>query len=152
MGTMHCGGRDRWIPWAIVGGFAVFLVASVALSVIAARSDPGLVAGAPARLAGTNLTPTGEGPALLLRVVSRDGGTLVVEATLRARDGQPAAADQVTGTLQRATTAQDDRPVAFSPQPGGTWRADVPAPGPGAWDLAAEARGPAGVASATLRL
>ena len=151
-GTRPPGSRDLWIPAVIIAGFVAVLVAAAALSVIAARSDPGLVAGAPARMAGTNMTPVGDGPALRLRVVSREGGVVVVEATLRAHDGQPATAEEVAGTLQRATTAQDDRPVAFSPQPGGAWRAALPSPGPGAWDLAAEAHSPAGVASATLRL
>lgn len=152
MATRHASHRDRWIPWAIGAGFVGFLAASVALSVIAARSDPGLVAGAPARLAGTNLTPSGNGPPLALRVVSRESGLLVIEAVLRDRAGRPATADELHGMLQRATSARDDRPVAFSALPGGAWRAVVPAPGPGAWDLAVEARGPAGAASATLRL
>lgn len=145
--------RSLWIPWTIGACVAVFVTATFTFIYLAARSDPGLVAGSPPRLAGTNLTPTAAAPALDLRVVERlPGGGAVVEARLRGKDGRPARAESVAGTLQRATHRQDDAAVAFSPLPDGVWRATVRPPTAGGWDLAVEAHGDDGRASASLRL
>lgn len=145
--------RDRWILWLILAGVGVFTAVLFGVIYVASRSDPGLVAGSPARLAGTNLTPTALGPVLDLRVVERlPGGGVVVEARLRAKDGKPVPAEAVSGTLQRTTHRQDDTPVAFLRQPDESWRATVRPPAAGDWDLAVEARGGGGQGSASLRL
>ena len=144
--------RSLWIPWTIGACVAAFMAATFALIFVAARSDPGLVAGSPARLAGTNLTPTASAPALDLRVVEHLPDGAVVEARLRGKNGRPARAEAVAGVLQRATHKQDDAPVAFTPLPDGAWRATVRPPAPGVWDLAVDARGDGGRASASLRL
>lgn len=81
------------------------------------------------------------------------GGGAVVEARLRGKDGQPARAEAMSGALQRATHRRDDVSVAFMAQPDGSWRATArPPDGSGNWDLAVEARGGGGQASASLRL
>lgn len=144
--------RDSWIPWALGAGFGVFLLGGVALSVIAARSDPGLVAGAPQRLAGAYVVATGPAPVLELRVVGRGPEGVTVEARVRGPDGRPEAAESLEATFGRATHARDDRPVAFAPAPGGAWRAVIPVPGGGVWEVAARARSGTGVANASLRL
>lgn len=146
------GGRDAWIPWAFAAGFAVFLLGSVALSVIAVRSDPGLVAGAPQRLAGSYILPIGPAPVLELRVGGRSVDGVVVEARVQGPDGRPALAEAVSGTLRRATHARDDRPVVFEPASEGVWRAVVAPAGGGIWEIAVQARSAGAVASGSLRL
>jgi nitrogen fixation protein FixH len=144
--------RSAWIPWALGAAFGAFLASGVALSVIAARSDPGLVAGAPQRLAGAYVVPTAPAPVLDLRVAREATGGLLVEARLRGPDGRPAAAEAVEGTLQRATHARSDRPLRFAPAADGAWRAVVALPGAGSWEVAVRARGAGGTAQASLRL
>jgi hypothetical protein len=144
--------RSTWIPWVLAAGFAPFLLAAVALSFIAARSDPGLVAGAPQRLARAYVLPTGPAPVLDLRVAGRSPEGLMLEARLRGSDGRPTAASAMEGTLQRATHARDDRPVRFTPAADGSWRAVVSMPAGGVWDLAVRAEGADGTAQASLRL
>lgn len=147
------GNRENaWIPWAFGAVFGVFLLASVALAVIAARSDPGLVAGAPQRLAGSYIVPTGPAPVLELRVASRSEAGILVEARVRGPDGRPALAESVTGTLHRATHAQNDQPVLFEPAPDGAWRAVVARPGAGTWEIAVQALSAGAVANGSLRL
>jgi hypothetical protein len=128
------------------------MMLSVALSVIAAMSDPGLVVGAPMRLAGSHILPTGPVPALDLRVVERRAGAVVVEARLRAPDGRALAPDAIGARLGRPTHAREDRPVVFEPAPDGGWRATIARPAGGDWELAVEARAAEGAAAATLRL
>ena len=107
----------------------------------------------PARLAGTSLTLTGLSAVLELRVIRRElDGAVVVEARLRSPDGQPRRAGEMEAVLHRATHARADRPVAFTPQADTAWRAVIHPSGGGAWELAVQARGDAGAASATLRL
>jgi hypothetical protein len=144
--------RSSWIPWVLAAGFAPFILAAVVLSFVAARSDPGLVAGAPQRLARAYVLPTGPAPVLDLRVTGRSPEGLLLEARLRGPDGRPAAASAMQGTLQRATHARDDRPVSFSPAADGSWRAVVSVPAGGVWDLAVRAEGADGTAQASLRL
>ncbi|MDB5383629.1 MAG: hypothetical protein JWO26_3261 [Rhodospirillales bacterium] len=145
-------GRDGWIPWAFVGGFCLLLLPAVALSVVAAASDPGLVAGAPHRQAGSYVLPTGPAPVLELRITRRGAAAVEVEARLRGPDGSFAEVEALTGTLQRATHARDDLPVTFAARHDGVWSAWVTAPKGGQWELAVQARGAGGVASGTLRL
>jgi nitrogen fixation protein FixH len=130
----------------------MLLLLSVVMSVIAVRSDPGLVAGAPMRLAGSQVMPTGPAPALDLRVAARGEAGLVVEVRLRGPDGRPARAEAVSGTLGRVTHAREDAPIAFEPAPDGSWRALVTPPAAGDWSVAVRAQGPGGTAEATLRL
>ena len=153
--------RDsRWIPWTLVGVFVAFILASLALAVIAMRSDPGLVAGSPARLGTGQVLPPATGLRLEVRQASPvGGGPIRGEARLRDRDGRPVPAANVTGALQRATDARADAAVAFAPGPteadgGAPWRATLPDLPAGAWDLAAQAQDGAGnvLATATLRL
>lgn len=144
--------ESRWIPWAIGGFFSVFLLAALALAVIAARSDPGLVAGAPQRMAGTYILSTAPAPVLELRLVTRSGTELLIEARIRGADGRSATAEAVTGVLQRATHARSDLALPFAPTSDGAWRAVVLLPSPGIWEVAARATSAGSVAAATLRL
>lgn len=145
------GKRDAWIPWAFGAGFGLFLVAAAALAVIAARSDPGLVTGAPQRIAGAYIVPTGPAPVLDLQVAGRAPLEVVLVARLRGPDGRPAAAESMSATLHRATNARDDHPVAFTPMPDGSWRAVVALPAAGTWEIGAQARSAAGIAVSSLR-
>lgn len=145
--------RSLWIPWAIGALAAFMLVGAVVLSVVAGGSDPGLVAGSPARLAGTSLTPTGLSAVLELRVLARGpDGAVVVEARLRGPDGSPRRVEALDAVLHRATHARADRPVAFAPRADASWQATIRPPEAGQWELAVQARGDVGAASATLRL
>jgi nitrogen fixation protein FixH len=147
-------GRDLWIPWTIGAGFAAFLLAAVVLSVIAARSDPGLVAGSPAsKVAGSYIMSTAPAPALDMRVVQRRGGEIEVEARLLRPDGGPGRATMLTAVVHRPTDSAADHAVSFTERPDGTWRVTLRLSGPGAWDLAVVARDAAGgEAAASLRL
>ena len=138
----------------MAAGFVVFLIMAVALSVIAVRSDPGLVAGSPkTKVAGAYIMSTAPAPALNLRIVQRQVGGIEVEARLLQPDGTPGLAAVLKATLQRATDAQADQAVEFTSQPDGTWRAMVRLPAPGMWDVAVEARdADGGRAAASLRL
>jgi nitrogen fixation protein FixH len=146
--------RDLWIPWTIIGGFVTFLAMAVALSVIAVRSDPGLVAGSPAtKVAGSYIMSTAPAPALDLRVARRGGNEIEIEARLLDADGTPSLAEAVVAVLQRPTDAGADQAVRFILQADGTWRGTVQLPGPGSWDVAVRARSAAGeIAAASLRL
>jgi nitrogen fixation protein FixH len=89
---------------------------------------------------------------LELRVGSRTGDGVVVEARIRGPDGRPALAEAVSGTLRRATHARDDRPVIFEPALEGAWRAVVAPPGGGIWEISVQARSAGAVANGSLRL
>ena len=146
------GGKDAWIPWSFGAGFCAFLLGGVVMSVIAVRSDPGLVAGAPQRLAGSYILPVGPAPVLELRIINRGSAGVVVEARVRGPDGQPAAAEEISGTLRRATHARDDQTLTFEPAPQGTWRALVTPPGGGSWEIAVQVRSAGAIANGSLRL
>ncbi|MBD0270436.1 MAG: FixH family protein [Acetobacteraceae bacterium] len=138
-----------------------FILVNLGMAVIATRSDPGLVAGSPARLGTGQVLPPATG--LRLEVAqapgAAGGGPIRLEARLCDRDGRPAQAANVTGALQRATDARADAALAFAPGPadpdgGAPWRATLPDLPAGAWDLAVQAHDGAGnvLATATLRL
>jgi nitrogen fixation protein FixH len=152
---------SHWIPWTIAGVFAAIVLADLAMVLLAVRSDPGLVAGSPARLGTGNVLPPATG--LRLEVTQAagggGGGPIRVEARLRDREGRPMQAATVTGALQRATDARADTAIAFARPPAAAdndapWRATVPELPAGAWDLAVQAQDGAGslLATATLRL
>ncbi len=148
---------SRWIPWTIAGVFAAVVLADLGLVLLAVRSDPGLVAGAPARLGTGNVLPPATGLRLEVTQARGAAGAIRVEARLRDRDGRPVPAAAVTGALQRATDARADAALAFAPAPpdaDAPWRATVPDLPAGAWDLAVRAHDGAGnlLATATLRL
>ena len=147
-------GRNLWIPWTLFGVFMAFVAMAVVLSVVAIRSDPGLVAGSPAmRVAGAHVMSTALAPALNLRVVRRQGADVEVEARMLRPDGKAGLAGAVQARLQRPTDASADQAVTFTEAADGTWRAIVRLPGPGAWDVAVQARDTeGGTASASLRL
>lgn len=138
----------------MAGVFAAFCAMAAVLSVVAVRSDPGLVAGSPAmRVAGAHIMSTALAPALNLRVVRRGGGGIEIEARLLRPDGAAGLAEAVQGRLQRPTDARSDQAVEFTQAPDGAWRSLVRLPGPGAWDIAVQARDAQGrAASASLRL
>ncbi len=146
--------RDLWIPWTIIGGFVAFLGSAVVLSIIAVQSDPGLVTGSPAsKVAGAYIMSTAPAPALDLRITRRRGDEIEIEARLLRPDGTPGLAEALVAVLQRPTDAGADRAVPFTPQSNGTWHATLRPPGPGAWDVAVQARDAAGgIAAASLRL
>jgi nitrogen fixation protein FixH len=142
----------RWIPWTIVSAFLLIVVANVVMVTLAVRSDPGLVAGAPARLGTGNVLPPATGLQLDVRETG-DGGP--VEALLRDRAGRPMPAAAVTGVVQRATDARADAAVSFAQaQADAPWRAALPELPAGAWDVALHAYDADGriLATATLRL
>jgi nitrogen fixation protein FixH len=147
-------GRDLWIPWTIIGGFVAFLASAVVLSIVAVQSDPGLVAGSPAaKVAGSYIMSTAPAPALDLRIARRRGNEIEIEARLLRPDGTPGLAEALVAVLQRPTDAEADQAVPFTPQTDGTWRAILRPPGPGAWEVAVQARDAAGgIAAASLRL
>ena len=145
-------GRDAWIPWALAAGFVVFLMGGVALSVIAVRSDPGLVSGAPQRLAGSSILPMAPAPVLELQVSRRGADGIVIEVRVRDAEGRPALAQAVSGTLRRPTHAREDRPVTFELASQGVWRAIVAPAGGGIWEIAVQARSAGGTADGSLRL
>ncbi len=147
-------GRDLWIPWTIGAGFAAFLLAAVVLSVIAARSDPGLVAGSPAsKVAGSYIMSTAPAPALNVQVLQRRGGEIEVEARLLRPDGGPGQAAALTAVVHRPTDSTADQAIVFTERPNGAWRAVLRLPGPGLWDLDVVAWDAAGGnAAASLRL
>ena len=138
----------------MAGGFVVFLVMAVALSVIAVQSDPGLVAGSPkTKVAGAYIMSTAPAPALDLRIVRRQGDMVEIEARLLRPDGGPCRAEILTAMLQRATDAGADQAVPFTAGPDGVWRATIRTPQSGVWEVAVQARDEAGgVAAASLRL
>lgn len=152
--------RSLWIPWTIAGVFAAIVAADAFMVWLAMRSDPGLVAGAPARLATGYVLPPATGLALDMRQGRNEAGAVLVEARLRDREGRPVAVAAMTAVVQRATDARADAELGFapaaSPDSDGAvpWRAVLPPLGAGAWDVAVEARDPAGavLATATLRL
>jgi nitrogen fixation protein FixH len=150
-----------WIPWTIAGAFGAFVAACLVVVWLAMQSDPGLVAGSPARLGTGQVLPPATG--LRLDVTHSGGGArgpIQLEVRLRDRDGRPVAAATVTGALQRATDARADAAIAFAPVPasadGGAppWRATLPDLPAGAWDVAVQAQDGAGnfLATATVRL
>lgn len=136
------------------GLFVTFNAMAAVLAVVAVRSDPGLVAGSPAmRVAGAHVMSTALAPALNLRVVRRGDGGIEVEARLLRPDGTMGLAETVQARLQRPTDALSDQAVPFTRSADGTWRSLVRLPGPGAWDVAVQARdAEGGTASASLRL
>jgi nitrogen fixation protein FixH len=153
--------KSHWIPWTIAAAFAAIVAADAAMIALAVRSDPGLVAGAPARLGTGNVLPPATGLRLDATVTGGGGaGPAVVEARLRDRDGRAVPAAAVTGVVQRATDAGADAPLAFAtarpgPDDGAPpWRAPLPELPAGAWDVALRAHDGAGnlLATATLRL
>lgn len=154
--------KSHWIPWTIAAAFAAVVAADAAMIALAVRSDPGLVAGAPARLGTGNVLPPATGLRLEAAATgAAGGGPAVVEVRLRDRDGRPVPAAAVTGAVQRATDAGADAPLAFAPaRPGSgdggapSWRAPLPELPAGAWDVALRAHDGAGnvLATATLRL
>jgi nitrogen fixation protein FixH len=152
--------RALWIPWTIAGVFAAIVAADLFMVTLATRSDPGLVAGAQARLATGYVLPPATGLQLDMRQGRGEGGSMLVEARLRDRDGRPAHAASMTAVVQRATDARADAELALAPaaapDPDGAvpWRAAVPPLAGGAWDVAVQARdaGGAVLATATMRL
>lgn len=146
------GGGGAWIAWSFGAGFAAFLLGGVLMSVIAVRSDPGLVSGAPQRLAGSYILPIGPAPVLELRVSTRGSAGVVVEARVRGPDGRPASADTVSGTLGRPTHAREDRSVVFEAAQSGVWRTVVEQPGGGSWEIAVRAQIGGATVHGSLRL
>ena len=152
--------RSLWIPWTIAGVFAAIVAADLFMVMLASRSDPWLVAGAPARLATGYVPPPATGLRLDVTQERGAGGSVLVEARLRDREGRPAPAASMVAVVQRATDARADSQLAFAPAPAPDadgavpWRAAVPSLGAGAWDVAVEARDPSGgvLATATMRL
>lgn len=154
--------RDRWIPLAFVVPFVAIIAADGVMAWLAARTDPGLVAGAPVRIGLGQVVPAGTARLdLALETAAgedRGGGLpappLLVVARLRDREGRPLPIEAAEGRLQRAATASADHDLPpFAPGPDGAWRAPVAPPARGDWDVAVAVRGEGGArAVATLRL
>ncbi|WP_426954405.1 FixH family protein [Muricoccus radiodurans] len=146
---------SRWIPWTIGAVFLAIVGADAVMVMLAVRSDPGLVAGAPGRVATGYVLPSGSGLQVVVRQAA-EGEAVRVEVALRGPDGRGVPAESVEGALQRATHAGSDRSIAFVARPGpeGTvWIARVTPPAEGAWDLSLRAWAADGKdAVATVRL
>ncbi|MCB4823442.1 FixH family protein [Roseicella aerolata] len=145
------GPRRRWIPLLALAPLLALLAADAVMVVLAARSDPGLVADAPRRLGMARLAPAAE-LRLDLALAPAPGGHAL---RLRLRDaaGAPVAAEAAEGRLERTTHAGADRPLRFTPDGAGGWTAELVLPDAGAWQVTAAARDAEGrSALAVLRL
>lgn len=131
------GGR-RWIPLLALAPLLALLAADAVMIVLAARSDPGLVADAPRRLGMARLAPTAE--LRLDLALSPAPGGQALHLRLRDAAGAPVAAVAAEARLERATHAGDDRPLPLLPREDGGWTAPVTLPDAGAWQVTARAR------------
>ena len=128
--------RRRWIPLLAVTPLLALVAADAVMVVLAARSDPGLVADAPRRVGLARLAPEAE---LRLDLALEAGGR-ALRLRLQDASGAPVPAVAVEGRLERATHAGDDRPLHFAAMPDGAWMTELVLPDAGAWQVTAAAR------------
>ena len=129
----------RWIPLLALLPLIALVAADVVMAVLATRSDPGLVADAPRRIGMARLAPAAE-MRLDATFAPEGGGDYALTLRLRDPAGATVPAVAAEGRLERATHAGADRPLVFSPAPGGAWKAAVALPDAGAWQVTAAAR------------
>ena len=130
----------RWIPLLALAPLLALVAADAVMMVLAARSDPGLVADAPRRVGLARLAPEAE---LRLDLALEVGGR-ALRLRLQDASGAPVPAVAVEGRLERATHAGNDRPLHFATAPDGAWMAELVLPDAGVWQVTAAARDAAG--------
>jgi nitrogen fixation protein FixH len=134
--------RSLWIPWALCGIFAVFLIANGIMVYFAGESWTGLetegayekglayndtIAAAAAQAALGWQVDIQAGPA--------DQGEAWVDVRLEDREGRPIVARQVWARLVRPTSEGHDRETALASLGAGHYRGVIDLPLPGQWDL-----------------
>jgi len=134
--------RSLWIPWALGGIFAVFLIANSIMLYFAARSWTGLeTEGAYEKgLAYNDTIAAAEAQAALGWQVAMDAGAAEageawVEVSLLDRSGHPIAARVVWAQLVRPTHVGYDREAPLRDLGAGRYRGIVELPLSGQWDL-----------------
>ncbi|MCW8086578.1 FixH family protein [Sabulicella glaciei] len=129
----------RWIPLLALLPLLALMAADAVMAVLAARTDPGMVADAPRRLGMARLSPTAE---LRLDASVAQGRGDGYELVLRLRDatGAPVPASLVEARLERTTHAASDLPLQAVPRADGSWSAQVALPDAGNWQVTAVAR------------
>jgi nitrogen fixation protein FixH len=141
---MRCGGGSpaprsrRWIPLLALLPLLALVAADAVMAVLAARSDPGLVADAPRRVGLARLAP--EASLRLDLALEPAPGGLAMTVRLRDLTGAAVPAAAAEGRLERATHAGADRPLRLEALPDGAWRAAVALPDAGAWQVTVAAR------------
>ena len=134
--------RSLWIPCALAGIFAAFLIANGTMLYFANRSWTGLeTEGAYQKgLAYDDTIAAAEAQAALGWEVVVEAGTAEpgaawVEVSLADREGHPVAAREVWARLVRPTHVGYDREAPLRDMGAGRYRGLVELPLPGQWDL-----------------
>lgn len=151
--------RSLWIPWALGGIFAVFLIANGTMLYFATRSWTGLETESAYQkgLAYNDALAAAEAQASLGWQVELDAGLAEpgeawVEVGLRDRDGHAIVAEQVWARFVRPTHAGYDREVPLTAVDAGRYRGFVALPLPGQWDLRVRVEHRGGVYRASRRV
>jgi len=134
--------RSLWIPWALCGIFAVFLIANGTMIYFAGESWTGLATDS-AYEKGRDYNDTlaaAEAQAALGWQVEVDAepaedGTAWIEVRLADRDGRAIAADQVWAELVRPTSEGHDQEAPLTAYDAGRYRGVIDLPLAGQWDL-----------------
>ncbi|WP_207540586.1 FixH family protein [Sabulicella rubraurantiaca] len=136
---MNRRAAPRWIPLLALLPLLALMAADAVMAVLAARTDPGMVADAPRRVGMARLSPTAE-----LRLdasvsqAGRDGYDLVLR--LRDAAGAQVPASLAEARLERTTHAASDSSIQAIPRADGSWSARVTLPDAGNWQVTAVAR------------
>jgi nitrogen fixation protein FixH len=132
----------RWVPWAIVGAFAIVAVVNGALAYFALHSDPGLVSEHPFELGnGYNriLDAGAAQDALGWRAAaqfqSSQGLTGKVVVLLSGKDGAPLDGAIVTLVVVRPVDALPEQDLVLTAVGGGRYEAPIALARAGQWDL-----------------
>jgi len=132
----------RWVPWAIVGAFAMVAVVNGALAYFAIHSDPGLVSEHPFELGnGYNriLDAGAAQDALGWRVAARfqsgAGHSGKVVVLLNGPDGAPLEGATVKLAVVRPVDSLPEQDLALAAVGGGRYEAPVVLARAGQWDL-----------------
>jgi nitrogen fixation protein FixH len=134
--------QSRWIPWAVVAGFAVIIAANSTLAYFAIHSDTGLVTAHPYELGNgyNRVIDLGAAQDRLgwQSAASLDNGSIVVKITDsdgRGLDGLAVTARIVRPLGPRSETLAADTVVPLVPAANGLYRAAYAFPQPGLWEL-----------------
>ena len=153
------GRRSLWIPWALCGVFAVFLIANGTMVFFAARSWTGLETEQAYEkgLAYNDTLAAADAQAALGWQVAVEAGDAApgeawVEVSLADRQGHPIVASQVLARLVRPTHVGYDREAALTPVGAGRYRGTVELPLAGQWDLKVSVAHAGGVYRTTRRV
>jgi nitrogen fixation protein FixH len=134
--------RSLWIPWALCGIFAVFLIANGVMLYFATRSWTGLATDNAYEkgLAYNAAIAAAETQAALgwqVEVTAGLGAETAawVEVAVTDREGRPVVAEQVRARFVRPTHVGYDRDAALTAYDAGRYRGEVELPLAGQWDL-----------------